>query len=238
MDSARLGSAGRSAVERSALPLLIALSAGAVSLIAPALSLLILVALAARALMHADAATQFKPISIAGPAFAALIVGAFVGLAGAIGVLFVWRLIADARWSAQEADRLAAAAGEPGRRGVLGLAHVWLTPIYGLSLVAYTAPHMVAGLPLDLPHLPAFAPIVFGIAAAAAAFDWALRRAVDWRLGEFAPAPAAHLLAHHLIFLAAFGAALDLSAGIVALMTWRLAHAAPLRVQASLTAVA
>lgn len=237
MDNARLSLMGRRAVETSAASVLIALCAGAAALIAPVLSLLLLVALAARASMRADAMARFKPLSIAGPAFAALTVGAFVGLAGAIGVLFAWRLIADARWSAHEADRLATAAGKPNPRGWIGLAHVWLTPIYALSLVAYTAPHMVAGLPLDLPHLPGWAPLVLGLAAAAALLDWALRRAVDWRLGELAEAPSAHLLAHHAIFLAAFGFGSDLSAGLVALMAWRLAHAAPLRVQASLTAV-
>jgi hypothetical protein len=217
--------------------MLIALAAGAGAFVSPALALLVIIALAARASMRADAFARFNPVSVAGPLFAALIVGAFVGLAGAIGVVFVWRLIADARWSAQEAERLTLAAGKPPQRGLLTLAASWLTPIYGLSLVAYTAPHMVAGLPLDLPHLPAFAPIALGIAAAAAFFDWVLRRAVDWRLGELAAAPTAHLIAHHVLFLAAFGCAFDLSAGIVALMAWRLAHAAPFTRQLSVTAV-
>lgn len=237
MDSAQRDSAGQSAVERSAAATLIALTAGAVAIVAPTLSLLVLAALGARVLMREGAATQFKPISVAGPAFATLIIGAFVGLAGAIGVVFAWRLLADARWSALEADRLAAAAGRPVQRGLLSLAHVWLTPIYGLSLVAFTAPHMVAGLPLDLPHLPMIAPLLLGVSAAAAVCDWAMRRAVDWRLGDLALAPSAHLLAHHLIFFVAFGCALDLSSGIVALVAWRLAHAAPLKFQASLTAV-
>jgi hypothetical protein len=46
------------------------------------------------------------------------------------------------------------------------------------------------------------------------------------------------LATHHAIFLLSFGFALDVSAGIVALVAWRLAHAAPLRApQASFTAV-
>jgi hypothetical protein len=95
---------------------------------------------------------------------------------------------------------------------------------------------MIAGLPLDLPHVPAWVPLALGALAAGAFFDWALARAADWRLGELAPSPAAHLLAHHAVFLLAFGLGLDVSAGIVMLMAWRLAHAAPLR-QASFTAV-
>jgi hypothetical protein len=86
---------------------------------------------------------------------------------------------------------------------------------------------MIAGLPLDLPHAPFWIPLAFGVIAAGAVFDWGLRRAADWRLGELAAAPALHLLTHHAVFLLAFGLTLDVSAGVVALMAWRLAHAAP-----------
>ena len=216
-------------------PFAIAMGAGAVALIAPPAALLVIAALGAHALMRRET-LRVDLVSLAGPAFAALIVGAFVGLAGAIGVLFVWRLIADARWSLAEAQRLAHAVGRPLEATWKSLAHAWATPLYGLSLVAYTAPHMIAGLPLDLPHLPFWIPVSFGIVATGAVFDWALRRAADWRLGELAPAPALHLLTHHAIFLLAFGVMLDVSAGVIALMAWRLAHAAPLR-QPSFTAV-
>ncbi len=210
----------------SQLALMVALGAGGLALLAPPLALLALAALAARTLMRAEAVRLDLP-ALAGPVVAALIVGAFVGLAGAIGVLFVWRLIADARWSAGEAKRLAAAAGRPAETTFKALLHAWLTPLYGLALVAYTAPHMIAGLPLDLPHVPVWVPLGVGSLAAVTLFDWGLRRAADWRLGELAGAPAAHLLTHHAIFLAAFGFGLDVSAGIVALAAWRLAHAAP-----------
>lgn len=216
-------------------PLLIALAAGAVAMAAPPVSLLLLAGLAALTLLSTRA-LQVDIVSLAGPAFAALIVGAFTGLAGGIGVVFVWRLSADAHWSARHAARLALAEGRPAEASRRALAHAWLTPLFGLTIVAYTAPHMVAGLPLDLPHVPLWAPVSAGIAAAIAFLDWALKRASDWRLGELAAAPAAHLLAHHAIFLLAFGLTLDVSAGVVALIAWRLAHAAPLR-QASFTAV-
>ncbi len=215
--------------------LAIALSVGALSMLAPPLALLALSALGAHALMRGES-LRLDIAALAGPIVAALIVGAFLGLAGGIGVLFVWRLVADTRWSVAEATRLAVAAGRPAETTFKALAHAWLTPLYGLSLVAYTAPHMIAGLPLDLPHVPVWVPLGAGALAAGAFFDWGLRRAADWRLGELAAAPAAHLLTHHVVFLAAFGLGLDVSAGIVGLMAWRLAHAAPLR-QPSFTAV-
>jgi hypothetical protein len=231
----RAGAAARAAMDRGLFAAVIAIAAGMLALYAPPAALLALAVLAARALMRGEA-FRWDVASLAGPALAALVVGAFVGVAGTVGVLFVWRLAADARWSALEAARLAAAAGHPVETRWKSLAHAWLTPLYGLALVAFTSPHMIAGLPLDLPHVPAWAPLAAGVLAALAFCDWALARAADWRLGEFAPAPAAHLLTHHAVFLLAFGLGLDVSAGIVMLLAWRLAHAAPVR-QASFTAV-
>lgn len=217
----------RIVIGRSAGAALVALSAGAVSLISPPAALLVLGVLAARALMFGNT-QRIDWLGLAGPAFACALVGGFVGLAGAIGLAFAWRLIVDARWSVNEAKRLALAAGRPGETDFNAMAHAWLTPLYGLAVIAYTAPHMVAGLPLDLPHVPAIVPLALGFLAAATVFDWALRRAADWRLGELASAPAAHLLCHHVVFVLAFGLMLDVSAGFVALIAWRLAHAAPL----------
>jgi hypothetical protein len=234
-----MGSNGvtRLVIGRSMSALIVALVSGALSLVSPPAALLILAALGARALIQSPA-QRIDWASLAGPAFACAMVGAFVGVAGAVGVAFGWRLLTDTRWSVGEAKRLALAAGRTSETTRAALAHAWLTPLYGLAIVAYTAPHMVAGLPLDLPHLPAVAPMVIGFAALAAVFDWGLRRAADWRLGELAPAPAAHLACHHALFVLAFGAMLDVSAGLIALIAWRLAHAAPLRApQPSFTAV-
>jgi hypothetical protein len=221
------GAASRIGLGHSRLALLIALFAGALALVSPPLALLTLAALGANALMRAEN-LRVDVAGVVGPAAAALVVGAFVGLAAGVGVLFVWRLFADTRWSIAEATRLATAAGHPAQNTPKALAHAWLTPLYGLALVAYTAPHMIAGLPLDLPHVPVWVPLGVGALAAGAFFDWGLRRAADWRLGELAVAPAAHLLTHHAIFLLAFGLSIDVSAGVVALLAWRLAHAAPL----------
>jgi hypothetical protein len=231
------GAADTVAVQ-SIVALAIALAAGAAALVSPALALLSLAALAARALLRADQAPHLDAKALAGPALAACVVGAFAGLAGAIGVLFVWRLHADARWSVNEARRLTLVCGRPAEASWRALVHAWLTPAYGLMLVAFTSPHIIAGLPLDLPHVPVWAPFAAGCVAAGAVFDWALRRATDWRLGELSVAPSIHLLTHHALFLLAFGAMFDLSAGVVALAAWRLARAAPFKAaQASLTAV-
>ena len=228
----------RAATLQSIGALIAAIAIGALALLSPPIALLVLAALAARVLLRADPAPQFNIAMLAGPALAACIVGSFVGLAGAVGVLFVWRMHADMRWSLNEAARLARANGRPAQATWQSLAHGWMTPAFGLALVAYTSPHVIAGLPLDLPHVPAWVPIVAGAVAMIVLADWLLRRAADWRLGEISVAPSVHMLTHHAMFLLAFSAMFDLSAGIVALAAWRLLHAAPLRTaQASLTAV-
>jgi hypothetical protein len=220
---------------KSSAALALGLGVGASSMLAPQAALLVLALLGARALMGANVARLDLP-SLAGPGLAALLVGAFTGLAGAIGVLFIWRLIADTHWSVREARRLSLAAGRPDEATMRALAHAWATPLFGLAIVAYTAPHMVAGLPLDLPHIPLWTVIAVGAVGALIVRDWAIKCAADWRLGELASAPAAHMLSHHLLFVLAFGLMLDVSAGIVAMLAWRLAHAAPAR-QPSFTAV-
>lgn len=222
------GAAIRFSADRNLVAAFGALAAGAISMVSPPLAVFCLAALGARVLLQSEP-VRIDLARLLGPMLAALIVGVFVGLAAAVGVLFVWRLAADSQWSIGEAKRLAAAAGRPSETTWKSLAHAWLTPIYGLTLVAYTAPHMVAGLPLDLPHVPFWVVLAAGVLAAGAVFDWGLRRAADWRLGELAPAPAAHLLIHHIIFLVAFGLMIDVSAGVVMLAAWRLLHAAPLR---------
>src|SRR5262249_15479606 len=145
------------------------------------------------------------------------------------GVLFVWRLQADVRWSLGEARRLALAGGRPAQATSASLLHGWTTPAYALALVAFSAPHVLAGLPLDLPHVPAWVPLVAGCVAFIVIADWLLRRAADWRLGELATAPTVHMLTHHALFLLAFGVMFDLSASMAALAAWRLVHAAPFK---------
>ncbi|MFZ2030261.1 MAG: hypothetical protein WAU68_08135 [Vitreimonas sp.] len=228
----------RATVLQSLSALIAAIAAGALALVSPTIALLALAVLAARALLRAEQAPSFDIAALAGPALAACIVGSFVGLAGGVGVLFVWRLQADTRWSLGEAARLARADARPAQATWRSLANGWTTPVFGLTLAAFTSPHVIAGLPLDLPHVAVWVPVAAGCVAMIVLADWVLRRGAEWRLGEVSVAPTVHMLTHHTLFLLAFGAMFDLSAGIVALTAWRLIHAAPLKLaQASLTAV-
>ena len=114
------GALNRASIAHSQTALVIALGAGALALIAPPLALLALAGLGAHALMRGEA-VRIDLAALVGPIVAALIVGAFAGLAGAIGVLFVWRLVADARWSI---DQLAARVHRLRRQGLRVLVRV------------------------------------------------------------------------------------------------------------------
>lgn len=211
------------AIGRTGEALAIAGAAALAAMLWPPASLLVLALLAARAL--AGPWRLPRLVDVAAPLMAALCVGLTLGLAAGIGMLFVWRVIADTRWSLKEEARLAAIAGVASTWRAR--AHLWLTPLFAATMVAFTAPHMVAGLPLDLPHVPIWVPLTAGVFAALALFDWMLRRAAEWRLGQIAVAPAAHQFAHHALFLAAYATTFDVSAGLVALFAWRLAYAQP-----------
>jgi hypothetical protein len=219
---------------RSWVALMLALAAGALSLMAPVLAFAAIAYLGVRSLARAQT-LRLDATALLAPALAALVVGSYAGLAGAVGVVFIWRVYVDCRWSLAAAKSQATGVRPDGWRLQ---AHAWLTPLFGVSVVAYTAPHMIAGLPLDLPHVPIGVPVLAGALAAGAIFDWGLRQAVDWRLGELQAAQAAQMASHHLLFVFAFGLSIDVSAGVVALIAWRLAHAALKPAQAvSLTAV-
>jgi hypothetical protein len=236
-EEARLSQLGRVSALRSGIFVALALLAGAMATVTPLLAVLLLALLAARALMGGGE-IRFDAYALVGPLLAAAIVGVVLGPAGAMGVLFLWRLQADTRWSIGEASRLAMISGRPSETTPRALVHLWLAPLYGLALVAYTSPHMIAGLPLDLPHVPFWIPIAAGCVALMGFADWTLRAATDWRLGELAVAPAVHVLTHYALFFAAYGITGDVSSGIVALGAWRLAQAGPFGVaQVSLTAV-
>ena len=222
------------AQDSRAAPLAAAVVTLIAGLIAPPLALLCIAAAAAWALMqpHTNTPRVDWP-ALAAPLLGAAIVGAAAGFDAAMGLLFIWRVAADARWSARQAARLADLSGAPGlsKRDRLVLAG---TPLFGLTMAAYTAPHMLAGLPLDLPHIPILAPIAIGAAALLIVFDWALQRLADARLGLLARAPALHIATHQAVFLAAYVLSPDLSAGFMAVIVWRIACSAR---QASFTAV-
>jgi len=213
-------------IAQSARGFFVAGLAGGAALIAPPLALLVLTVLAVRALLRGDG-LRLDPLTLLGPIVAALTVGAMIGAAAGVGVLFIWRLAADTNWSLSHARHLAQAAGAPGQARLSSLAHAIATPAFGLAFVAFTSPHMVMGAPLDLPHAPFYVPLALGAVAAFLVFDWALRRAADWRLGDLARAPTAHLAAHHALFFIAYAGVVDLSTGLVMVAAWRLVHAAP-----------
>lgn len=212
-----------------------AIGVGAFSVVSPSAAYLALAIFAALVLMFAQVDVRALR-SLIGPAAAAILIGALWGWDGALGLLLVWRIVADARWSASELRRLQAQHGDCVDRGAR-VAHLWATPLFGAAFVAHTAPHLVLGLPIDLPHLPLWAPLSIGVIAALLVIDWGVRQAAQWRLTDLAMAPVAHALTHHALFLAAFAIAPDLSSGVLAMAAWRLAHALPRRVQASFTAV-
>ena len=225
------------AASRCARGLIAAFVVGLMAIASPIAALLALAVLGALALMQTETGS-FDPLTLAGPALAALLVFFCAGEAAAIGVLFVWRLQADASWSVREANRLALIQGRVSETTPRARMHMWLTPLYGLSLVAYTSPHMIAGLPLDLPHVPLWVPMAAAGLALVGFADWVLRAAADWRLGELAGAPTAQVGAHHLFFLLAYGVTGEVSSGLAAMIAWRLAQAVRLgQAQASFTAV-
>jgi len=211
----------------------------AAAMIAPALGLLC--AACALALVLARFGVRIDrraALTLCGPAFGAACAGATWGLDAAIGLLFAWRVVADARWSADEGRRLARLASGAVDSGMRRL-HYFATPALGIAVVAYSAPHVLLGLPLDLPHVPLIAPLCVGAIAVFALFDWGVRRLADWRLGAANGASVRHALAHHALFAAAFVFSGDVSAGVLALIVWRAATrlAQPSLAQPSFTAV-
>lgn len=195
----------------------------ALGLIAPPLALLALAcAVAGVCVTRTALRTSWR--DCIGPGAAIAAVGLTWGWDGAMGAVFAWRVIADARWSGREAQRLARTAGAP-QDTRFGALHAWMTPALALAVAAHTAPHVLLGLPLDLPHLPWIAPALLGAATAFALFDWGVRRLAEWRLGGLAAAPAQHALAHHALFLGAYVFSGDLSAGLIAMIVWRLTQA-------------
>jgi hypothetical protein len=66
---------------------------------------------------------------------------------------------------------------------------------------------------------------IFGVAYALAAVDWIVRILARWRLGENRPAPVAFDASFHVVILAGFVLSPDVSAGVIALVAYRMALA-------------
>jgi hypothetical protein len=196
----------------------LALSAMAAALAAPALGLLVLAGLSAVAMAGGDGgrAIRFDRLALAGCAAVAAAAAAG-GLSGATGAAFVWFVVDCARAQGRRAG--SAAAGAMAER-----LSRWLAAGFAVLLVAAAAPHVVMGLPLNLPHPPSVMILAVGIVYALATADWTVRVLARWRLGEGRLAPALSPLAFHVLLLAGFGLCTDVSAGLVGLIAYRLAQ--------------
>src|SRR5262249_52733376 len=111
-EEARLSLLGRASALRSGICIAAALFAGLFAVFAPMAAVLVLAVPAARTLIQSND-LRLDAYALVGPLLAAVLVGLVVGPAGGMGVLFVWRLQADTRWSVGETTRLANISGRP-----------------------------------------------------------------------------------------------------------------------------
>jgi hypothetical protein len=199
-----------------------ALAALLLASLAPIAGLLLLTVLAAAALMTRRTPMRWRPDAFAwgGLIVAAAAAGA-AGAPGLVGCLFCW-LLAD---SARAAIRRSAAMSGAGPHPLSERLPLLLVAAFAGLLVAASAPHVVLGLPLDLPHPPSGLMTIFGVAYALAAVDWIVRILARWRLGENRPAPVAFDASFHVVILAGFVLSPDVSAGVIALVAYRMALA-------------
>jgi hypothetical protein len=142
---------------------------------------------------------------------------AAAGLAGAVGALFCWYVVDAARQQARVSR--ATTAGTQTRSEAL---HLWLAAMFAILIVAASAPHMVMGVPLDLPRPPSQLIIAAGLAYSIAVVDWIVRALARWRLGENPWAAFTGEAALHLALLTAFAICADVSAGVTGLVAYRL----------------
>lgn len=206
-----------------------ALVALAVSMAAPVAGLLVLAGLVAAALMSNRPVAAWRPDRLAwGGLMVAAAAGAAAGAPGFVGGLFCWFLADSARAAVR---RSAVFAGAAPQRISERLPLMCVAAFAGL-LVAAAAPHVVMGLPLDLPHPPMALIVAAGVAYALTAVDWLVRILARWRLGESRPSQTAADASFHAVILAGFVLSNDVSAGVVALIAYRLTLAIPLRRQA------
>lgn len=153
------------------------------------------------------------------------------GLPGAMGAAFTWLMVDSIRSVFAQSVRVGQM--EPGGdgRNLLRL-HLVLVPLFGFSLVAAAAPHVLLGLPLDLPHPPVGVVIALGVITILVCAEAVLRGLTRWRLGEPRWLAAAHDMSWLVLILVAFVLAGDLSAGVMGLIAFRLAFLADLRLPA------
>jgi hypothetical protein len=208
----------------------IACLVGLAALTSPPLALVSLAGLGARALIYSRQSPSL--VRSAGPLALALPVTAFCGLSFGVGAVFAWVLIADAL--RRQREIAAIAETETARPSARHLA----TAAFALIAVAASAPHSAFGLPLDLPRPPAALVWAGAGLVILTVCDWTIRCAADWRLGAFAARTRLHEAGAHALYLCAFVLQSDVSAGLAAMIAWRLAQAQPrLHTQLNFTAV-
>ena len=206
-----------------------ALTALIVAILTPIGGLLLLAGLAAGALMATAPRLSWRPDRLAwGGLIAAAAAGAAAGAPGFVGGLFCWFLADSARAAVRRSAACAGAAPYP----VSERLPLILVAVFAALLVAAAAPHVVMGLPLDLPHPPMALMVGVGVAYALCAVDAVVRVLARWRLGESRPAQVAADASFHVVVLAGFVLSADVSAGVVALIAYRLTLAIGLRPRA------
>ena len=153
-----------------------------------------------------------------------LIGAALDGGAGALGGALLWFVLDAVRASAAR-GRMLAAAEAPGQ-AVRRRAHLWLLAAFAISVVAIRSPHVLLGLPVEIPHPPAALAAALGAALALSIVDWLVRELADWRLGEPRWVSGLNDVATLVAILAAFVLIDDVSAGVMGVLALRLARPA------------
>lgn len=206
-----------------------ALAALFLASLAPIAGVLLLAALAAAALMTRRAPMRWRPDALAwGGMIAAAAAAAAAGAPGLVGCLFCWFLADCAKAAISRSAAMTGAGSHPLSERL----PLILVAAFACLLVAAAAPHVVMGLPLDLPHPPSGLITILGVAYALAAVDWLVRVLARWRLGENGPAPVACDASFHMVILAGFVLSSDVSAGVTALVAYRIAMAMDLQAKA------
>ncbi len=204
---------------RSLVSLASALLAMAAAFVAPPMGLLVLAALGALGLVSAEQPIRPRLDALALTGLAALAAAAAAaGFAGATGVMFAWFVMESARSQNRRSRALATLA----QGGLAERAAIWLAAAFAILLVAAAAPHVVMGVPLNLPHPPVLAIWATGLFYALSVVDWIVRNLARWRLGEGRLAPVAADATFHIVMLAGFALCPDVSAGLAGLVAYRL----------------
>jgi len=152
---------------------------------------------------------------------AALLAWSLGGAAGVAGAALVWRVVAESRWWATEAQRLGAPQG-----ALAGLGPC-IPALAGLGLAFARPENSFAGV--SLPALPLLLGATLAAAAGVCMLIWVASRLAQRHLGEPLGARDGRLALMGLLWPATLAFAPDAAAGLAALAGCRLALAAASR---------